>query len=63
MTEIKIAPQGLRPSELEARMVGLREEGVRDYGRSATDRATCDGYVKGAALGFEKVVAEAADKP
>nr|MEA2797268.1 periplasmic protein TonB [Phenylobacterium sp.] len=61
LVEVKSVPQKLRPSELEARLLSMRQEGARQLGRDTakTDRDMCEGLIKGAPSDLEKLVSEA----
>ncbi len=60
VVEVKSVPQKLRPSELEARLLSLRQEGARrlDVDASKADHDTCDGLIKGGPADLDKLVAE-----
>jgi hypothetical protein len=60
VVEVKSVPQKLRPSELEARLLSLRQQGARqlDADASKADRDTCEGLIRGGPADLDKLVAE-----
>jgi TonB family protein len=60
LVEVKSVPQKNRPSELEAQLLSLRQEGARDMagGGARAEREFCDGLIKGGASDLEKIVSD-----
>jgi TonB family protein len=65
MVEVKLVPERLRPSELEARLLALRMTGTRQAGDPAfaAERQKCESLIKAGTADLDELVRSMADKP